>query len=150
MGNDTRQTMKELTAVLFTLPAGDYLVSEEFRYFCHEHDLWDPWREYLRHSQDHPDLFGIAVYKHAFTEFLYHEYHARKEVFLTLFAGLMADFSRGLSCPLPVDELKRGMLLLGYSEEKVDHAFFILRIRQEAPPAMEECCPNPRKIIIRH
>ncbi len=150
MGDDSRQTMKEITAQIFTLPAAEYLASDEFSYFCREHDLWDPWREYLRHAQDRADLFGISVYKHAFTDFLYHMYRGRKEVFLSLFTGLMVDFSRGLSCPLPVDDLRRGMLLLGYSENAIDHAFFILRIRQEpSPPPSGDCCTGPRKVIIR-
>ena len=147
MNDDAKQTIKELTAQLWALPIGDFLASGEFSRFCHEHDLYDEWREYLRLSQDRPDLYGGSVLKNAFTRFLYHIYHTRKEVFLSLFTRMMAEFSRNISCSLPVDDLKRGLLLLGYPEAETDHALFILRVRQEVLPAGEKCCTGENKGI---
>jgi hypothetical protein len=36
--------MREMAARLFALPAEEYLVSDEFRRFCRENDLWNTWR----------------------------------------------------------------------------------------------------------
>lgn len=149
MNDDTKQTMKELTAQLWALPVADYLVSEEFSRFCHAHDLYDEWREYLRLSEDRPDLYGGSVLKSAFTRFLYHLYHMKKDAFPSLFTRMMADFSRNISCSLPVDDLKRSLLLLGYPEAETDHALFILRVRQEVTPAGETCCTGEKKIILQ-
>jgi hypothetical protein len=149
MKDDAKQTMRELTTQIFALPFRDYLESGDFSLFCGEHGLSDVWREYLRVSRDRPDLYGDAVLKNAFTLFLSHDYHSRGEDFLHLFVQLMADFARNLSCPLPVDDFKRSLLLLGYAEGEVDHALFILRLRQEAVPPADECCPGSRTVILR-
>lgn len=145
MSDDAKQTMKELTTTLWALPLGDYLVSGDFSRFCRQNDLYDAWREYLRFSQDRPDLYGSSVLKNAFTLFLYHIYNTRKEIFPSLFTRMMAEFSRTISCSLPVDDLKRSLLLLGYPEIETDHALFSLRVRQEITPPREECCAGEKK-----
>ena len=71
-------------------------------------------------------------------------YNTRKEVFPALFTRMMADFSRNISCSLPVDNLKRSLLLLGYPEVETDHALFTLRVRQEVTPPAEECCAGDK------
>jgi hypothetical protein len=143
MNGDTEQAIRDLTARLWALPVADYLGSGAFSRFCREHELWDTWREYRQLSEDKPDLYGGSVMKDAFSRFLAHIFHRRQEEFLSLFARLLADFSRGISCDLPVDDLKAGLLALGYPEQAIDHALFSLRVRQTVEPD-EPCCP-PKK-----
>ncbi|RPI39830.1 MAG: hypothetical protein EHM53_04280 [Methanoregulaceae archaeon] len=132
MDDDRSQTFRELTALLGALPIGDYLVSEDFSRFLRNHDLEDAWNEYLVLSRDKPDLYGDSVIKNAFSLFLSHIFHRRREMFLSLFSGLLADFSRGIPCTLPVDDIKPFLLLLGYPEAAIDHTLFSLRVRQKA------------------
>lgn len=145
MDDDVQQTLRELTAWLWVLPVEDYLASDEFTRFCREHDLSDAWREYLRLSEDRPDLYGRSVVRSAFSLFLHHILHRRKEEFLHLFSALMADFSKGISCDLPVDDIKSALLLLGYSESELDHALFLLRVRQRTVPGQDTTCCTPEK-----
>jgi hypothetical protein len=147
MDDDGNQIFVELTARLGALPIVDYLASEEFSRFTRAHDLEDAWNEYLVLSRDKPGLYGETVEKNAFSLFLSHIFHRRQEMFLSLFAGLLADFSRGISCTLPVDEIKPFLLILGYPEGAIDHALFSLRITQKANEKPDHtCCPpgNPR------
>jgi hypothetical protein len=141
MKGDTEQAIRELTAWVWTLPLADYLGSGAFFRFCREHGLWDTWQEYLRLSEDKPYLYGDSVLKDAFSRFLDHILHRRQDEFLPLFARLLADFSRGISCDLPLDNLKPGLLSLGYPEQAIDHALFSLRAGQTVEPD-DSCCPH--------
>ncbi len=149
MADDIRTALMALVSRLWMLPVRDYLQSGEFLRFRDRHQLNDIWREYLRSSQDRPDLYGGDVLKNAFTLFLYHVYHQQKGEFLPLFAGMLADFSRGISCPLPVDGIRSDLLPLGFTVSDIDHALFILRITQEGPPPAGECCPGLKKVVLR-
>jgi hypothetical protein len=146
MRDDANKNMKELTDRLWELPIGEYLVSEKFTAFRQEHDLDDEWREYLRYSQDRPDLYGGSVIKNTFSQFLCHIFQSQNKRFLSLFSHLLADFSRGLSCPLPVNDVKASLLSLGYPEGEIDRALFTLRVEQEIiPEPAEDCCTAERK-----
>jgi hypothetical protein len=143
MSDDSLQAMKELAARLFALPAEEYLASERFREFCRNHDLWDTWREYLRLTEDRPELYGRSVMENAFSRFLSHVFHNRKEEFLHLFVSLLADFLTEISCDMPVDDLRPGLLLLGYSESELDHSLFLLKGRQKT--GSDTACSLPEK-----
>ena len=69
MPQDTEKPIKRLTARLFTLTFGNYLVSENFSSFCRQYDLEDIWKEYRILSRDRPELYGIFVIKNAFVLF---------------------------------------------------------------------------------
>lgn len=141
MNDDAQQTIGALTTRLFSLPVGDYLSSEEFRRFARDNEVWDTWREYLRLAEDRPELYGGSVTRQAFSLFLYHIFHRRKGEFLRIFTGLLADFSRGISCELPVDGMRTELLRLGYSGQELDHALFIFRVREQVAETTEGCCP---------
>jgi hypothetical protein len=126
MPHDTEKTMKDLAAPLWAFPLEDYLASEHFLLFCREHNLEDPWKEYLELSRDIPELYGSAVIKNAFVRFLHHIFHNRPNEFPALFTRLLRDFSRGISCVLPVDNLKSDLMHLGYSHLEIDNAFSCL------------------------
>lgn len=146
MSDDSKQIMKELAAWLWALPIEDYLASEKFVRFCRRHDPGDAWQGYLELSRDRPDLYGSSVTQNAFILFLDHIFHKRPAEFLSLFARLLADFSRGITCVLPVDDIRSSLLLLGYPESKIDHALLILRIKQEpAPEPSEDCCSGQKR-----
>jgi hypothetical protein len=132
MDDDRKQIFRDLAARLWVLPMEDYLASEEFSLFCRDHDLGDAWKEFLELSRDEPDLYGGSVLRNTLSLFLSHIFHNRPEEFLSLFARLLGDFSRGISCALPVDDIKPFLLILGYPEVAIDHALFSLRVRQEA------------------
>jgi len=123
MPQDTAKTIRELTAKLWAFPIEDYLSSENFLLFCREQDLGDAWSEYLELSRDKPDLYGSTVIKNAFVLFLHHIFHSRQKEFPALFARLLMDFSREISCVLPLDDLKSNLALLGYSDEEIKIAF---------------------------
>ena len=48
---------------------------------------------------------------------------AGKKNFPELFGLFLIDFSRGISCVLPFDDLKKDFLQLGYSELEIDTTF---------------------------
>lgn len=123
MAQDTKKTMQRLTAQLFTCPLESYLSSEKFSDFCMKHKLTDTWGEYLEFSRDKPDLYGDSVTKYAFMLFLYHIFHSRPGEFLELFTHLLIDFSQWISCVIPVNDLKKDLIQLGYSDEKVENEF---------------------------
>jgi hypothetical protein len=120
---DTEKTIKELTAKLWAFPLEDYLSSEHFLLFCREQDLGDAWSEYLELSRDKPELYGGSVIRNAFVLFLHHIFHSRQKEFPALFARLLRDFSRGISCMLPFEDLKFDLVLLRYSDQEIEHAF---------------------------
>ena len=123
MPRDTKHTLKRLAAQLFALPVEDYLMSEKFSDFCRKHDLCDAWNEYLVLSRDTPELYGSAVTKNAFVLFLHHVFHSRQKEFPELFSLFLIDFSKGISCVLPFDDLKRDMMELGFAELEIDNTF---------------------------
>ena len=123
MAEDTEKSIKSLAAILFTFPIEDYLSSENFLLFCREQGLEDIWKEYLGFSRDRPDLYGKTVIKNAFVLFLHHIYRGRPGEFLNLFTLFLVDFSREISQVLPVDDLKKDLTSLGYSDEEIDTRF---------------------------
>ena len=129
--SENNEGLNELAGQLSGLPFGDYLESEAFARFSRRYDLHDAWREFLRLSQDRPDLIGEAVLDNAFLLFLDHIRHRQPAAFLSLLTGLLADFSRGVSCRLPVDGIRDVLIRQGYAEPDVTRALFVLRIRQE-------------------
>jgi hypothetical protein len=124
MDRDTKKTIQGLTAHLFTLPAEDYLASEKFAEFCRKHDLSDAWKECLEFSRDEPDLYGSAVTKNAFGLFLLHIFHSRPDEFLEVVAYVLSGLSQEISDPLLLDELKKDLGDLGYSDRNLETAFF--------------------------
>lgn len=141
MTRETKNTIQDLTARLWGQPLREYLVSEDFARFCRERDLSDEWSRSLGLSGDKPDLYGDSVERDAFFQFLNHLYHHRVNEFLFLFSHLLADYSRGLSCDLPVDDIRSFLLLLGYPAERIDPALFVLRIKQVPDPdTPADCC----------
>ena len=116
-----------MTAQLFRYSIDDYLASENFSEFCREHDLSDAWKEKLESSQDRPDLYGRDVMKNALVLFLHHISHCRPDEFLALFTRILAGFSQAGPLILPLNDLKRELLLLGYSDDDIDHEFANLK-----------------------
>ena len=133
MPGDTKKILKRLAARLFTLPLEEYLMSEKFSEFCRNYDLCDAWKEYLVLSQDTPELYGSAVTKNAFVLFLHHIFHRRPEEFPELFSLFLIDFSQGVSCVLPFDDLKKDLLQLGYPEREIDNALSNTKAMNLAP-----------------
>jgi hypothetical protein len=127
MTQDTEKTIKRMTVQLFRYPIDDYLSSENFSEFCREHDLSDAWKEKLESSRDRPDLYGRDVMKNALVLFLNHISHCRPDEFLALFTWILAGFSQAGYLILPLDALKRELLLLGYSDDDIEHEFANLK-----------------------
>jgi hypothetical protein len=141
-GKANQQALRELTELIWSLPVGDYLASGDFSRFCREHALSDDWKEFLQISLDKPDLYGAAVIKNAFFLFLGHIFHSRQKEFLHLFSLLLAGFRRKLPCGLPLDELGKNLLLLGYTEPEIKSAFRRPGVeRPHAPGPRDNCCP---------
>jgi hypothetical protein len=133
MPPDTEKTIKRLAAHLFSFPLEKYLFSEDFFGFLQEYDLGDAWNEYLVFSQDRPDLYGDAVTKNAFGLFLHHIFHSRPGEFLPLFTCFIIGFSQAISQALPVDDLKKDLMVLGYSDEDIDNEFSNLKANVKDP-----------------
>jgi hypothetical protein len=131
MPRDTRKAIKRLTALVFTCPVEVYLASKKFTDFCRKHDLCDAWKEYLELSQDEPDLYGNAVTKNAFGLFLHHIFHSRPDEFLTLFIDFLLEFSHAISCVIPVENLKKDLKDLGYSDRDLEAELSGLRAYEE-------------------
>lgn len=138
MPQDTKKTIKELTARLWAFPIEEYLSSENFSLFCRQHDLGDAWSEYLELSRDMPDLYGTTVIKNAFVLFLHHIFHSRPKEFPALLSSILLDFSRGISCVLPLDDLKSDLMQLGYSEHETEHAFFGVKADGKKTPEFQD------------
>jgi hypothetical protein len=85
------------------------------------------------------------VKENAFSLFLSHVFNNRKEEFLHLFAGLLADFSKRILYGLPLDDLKDDLMLLGYPESEIDHSLFLLRGRQRVVAGPDESRNAPGK-----
>jgi hypothetical protein len=123
MTADTRILIGRIYTHLFPLNIGDYLSSDQFSLFCKNHDLEDTWKQYLVESQDRPDLYGAGVIKNAFTLFLHHVFHSRHEEFPAMLTDFLNSISNWASHPLPVDELKRDLRKLGYSDSEIENTF---------------------------
>jgi hypothetical protein len=61
--------------------------------------------------------------KNTFTLFLHHIFHRRPGDFLCLFAQFLRGFSESISQALPLGDLKKNLMLLGYSEEDINSEF---------------------------
>ena len=131
MIRDTNGPIKRLVDRLFSLPMGDYLLSENFSLFCRHHDLDDIWKEYRVLSRDRPDLYGHFVIKNAFVRLLHHIFHSRPEDFLEVVTHFLSSFSQEISQPLPLADLKSDLMDLGYSDEDLDRKFSVLRANEE-------------------
>ena len=127
MSQDTEKTIKRMATQLFRYPIDNYLSSENFSEFCREYDLSDAWKEKLESSRDRPDLYGRDVIKNAFVLFLHHISHCRPDEFLALFTRILEGFSQAGSLTLPLDDLKRELLVLGYSDGDIEHEFTNLK-----------------------
>jgi hypothetical protein len=127
MSQDTNKTIRQLTGQLTTYHIEDFLLSDNFSSFCRDHDLADAWREKLESSRDRPDLYGKDVIKNAFVLFLTHIFHCRPREFLELLTHILIGFSQGNSQALPVNDLKKDLVLLGYSDEEIDNEFSDLK-----------------------
>jgi hypothetical protein len=131
MSQDTKKTIKRLAARLFTLPIEDYLSSEHFLRFCREYDLSDAWQEKLEYSRDIPSLYGGAVIENAFVRLLHHIFHSRPDEFLEVVTHFLSSFSQEISDPLPLDDLKKDLMDLGYSDKDLETEFSVLRANEE-------------------
>lgn len=123
--------MKRLAARLFTLPIGNYLVSENFSLFCRQHDLEDLWKEYCVLSRDRPELYGHFVIENAFVRLLHHIFHSRPAEFLGVVTHFLFRFSQEICQPLPLDDLKKDLMDLGYSDKDIETEFSALRENEE-------------------
>jgi len=131
MHQDTKKPIKSLAARLFTLPIGNYLISENFSLFCRQHDLEDLWKEYRVLSRDMPELYGHFVIKNAFVRLLHHIFHSRPNEFLEVVTHFLSSFSQEISDPLPLDDLKKDLTDLGYSDRDLETEFSVLRMNEE-------------------
>jgi hypothetical protein len=122
------KTLTRLAEQVFAFPVEEYLSSEKFYIFTKDHHLADIWAGQLDLSKEsRPDLYGRDVVKNAFVLFLGHIFHTRPGDFPGLFAGLLMDFSQGISDALPLDELKKDLRCLGYSDHEIGDSFSGLR-----------------------
>ena len=138
MKGDTGQSIRKLTASLFAFPIGDYLRSDRFLLFCRAHGLEDAWKEFLESSRERPDLYGEAVAKNAFNLFLHHIFHSRRDEFPALLARMVMDFSRETVQEIPWDNLKKDLVLLGYSDEEIGNRFSALPAGDDLKNSLRE------------
>jgi hypothetical protein len=131
MFHDIEQPIQRLTDRLFTLPVGNYLVSENFSEFCRQYDLEDLWKEYRVLSRDQPELYGHFVIKNAFIRLLHHVFHSRPDEFIGVVTQFLLRFSQKIDVPLPLDDLKRDLMDLGYPERELETGFSMLRRNDE-------------------
>ena len=131
MIQDIEQPIQRLADRLFTLPVGNYLVSENFSQFCRQYDLEDLWKEYRVLSRDRPELYGHFVIKNAFIRLLHHVFHSRPNEFIGVVTQFLLRFSQKIDLPLPLDDLKRDLVDLGYPEGELETEFSMLRRNDE-------------------
>jgi hypothetical protein len=131
MPQDTKIPIQRLADRLFDLPIGNYLVSENFSEFCRQYDLEDLWKEYCVLSRDRPELYGHFVIKNAFIRLLHHVFHSRPDAFIEVVTQFLLRFSQKIDLPLPLDDLKRDLMDLGYSEGELETEFLMLRRNDE-------------------
>jgi hypothetical protein len=131
MIHDIEQPIQRLTDRLFTLPVGNYLVSENFSQFCRQYDLEDLWKEFRVLSRDKPELYGHFVIKDAFIRLLHHVFHSRPDEFIEVVTQFLFRLSQEIAQPLPLDDLKRDLMDLGYSDGDLETEFSMLRRNDE-------------------
>jgi hypothetical protein len=131
MHQDTKKPIKNLVARVFTLPVGNYLVSENFSLFCRQHDLEDLWKEFRVLSRDRPELYGYFVIENAFFRLLQHIFYSRPNDFLEVVTHFLSSFSQEISDPLPLDDMKKDLIDLGYSDRDLEPEFLVLRMNEE-------------------
>jgi hypothetical protein len=131
MIQDIEQPIQRLTDRLFTLPVGNYLVSENFSQFCRQYDLEDLWKEYRVLSRDRPELYGHFVIKNAFIRLLHHVFHSRPDEFIGVVTQFLFRLSQEIARPLPLDDLKRDLVDLGYPDGDLETGFSRLRRNNE-------------------
>jgi hypothetical protein len=131
MPQDTKIPIQRLTDRLFDLPIGNYIVSEQFSLFCRQYDLEDLWKEYRVLSRDQPELYGHFVIKNAFIRLLHHVFHSRPDEFIGVVTQFLFRLSHEIAQPLPLDDLKRDLVDLGYSDGDLETGFSMLRRNDE-------------------
>ena len=131
MIQEIEQPIQRLADRLFTLPVGNYLVSENFLQFCRQYDLEDLWKEYRVLSRDRPELYGHFVIKNAFIRLLHHVFHSRPDEFIRVVTQFLLRFSQKIDLPLPLDDLKRDLMDLGYPKGELETEFSMLRRNDE-------------------
>ena len=102
--------------------------------------MGDAWKESLERSRDIPHLYGDNVIKNGFVLFLQHIFHSQQKEFPALLGRFLADFSLGISCVLPVDETETGLVLPGYSDKEIGHAFSHIHPKGKNIPASRDNC----------
>ena len=139
----TKRITGRVAVRLFSLPVEDYIISVHFSRFYREQDLEDIWKESRERSRERPDLYGDAMIKNAFVEFLYHTFHSRPEEFPAIVTRFLTGFSWEISRPLPLDELKKDLMDLGCPAEDLEKTFTHLRaIEEEQLKRSTTGCPD--------
>lgn len=129
---DAEKIIDRLTGRLSALPVARYLSSESFSAFCREHDMDDPWNGYREFSEDTmPYLYDSDVTAKAFVLLLRHIYHSRPADFPALFSHVLLGLSRMTPGDLPLGELKKDLLSLGYPEMDSDAGFSAVVANEE-------------------
>jgi hypothetical protein len=123
MPQNPKKTIRSLSNHIFRLNISNYLSSEQFALFCREQNIDDMWDGLLRLSNDSPDLYGNEVAKNAFSMLLEQIYQVRKDEFLGILAGLLADFSGAIQSPFIFRTIKEDLIELGYPEKDVEDKF---------------------------
>ena len=119
-------------------PLGEYSLSKEFAAFLQEQDLLDLWGGLYQSALDEPNMYGDEIPRHAFVLFLQHLLQYRQEDFLRFFSQVLQQFSRKIKRALPVDELKRDLVCLNYSEQEIDREFSILKSKRKRAQKVED------------
>jgi hypothetical protein len=131
MKKNPKRIIKRIAGRLFSIAVDDYLASDLFLGFRHDHDLDDAWKEFLELSQDRPDLYGDDVMKNTVIGFLCHICHSRPGEFLALFSQFLAEFMQVADRRLPLDDLERDLRHLGCAEDDLEKEFLSLRAMEE-------------------
>jgi hypothetical protein len=140
MPRDTKKIIGQLAGRLPHGPLEEYLASEKFLRLCRDHEVEDAWKEYLELSRDRPDLYGGSVMQNAFVLFLHHIFHEQPDAFPLLFTRFLAGFSRGISQPLPLDDLEKDLAGLGYPEKVLEKKFSALKAKEKKH--LKDRCPD--------
>ena len=82
-------------------------------------------------SRDKPDLYGYFVIKNAFVRLLHHIFSSRPDEFLEVVTHFLSGFSQEISQPLPLDDLKKDLMDLGYSDKDLETEFSVLKANEE-------------------
>jgi hypothetical protein len=71
------------------------------------------------------------VIKNAFIRLLHHVFHSRPDEFIGVVTQFLLRFSQKIDLPLPLDDLKRDLMDLGYPEGELETEFSMLRRNDE-------------------